>query len=257
MKVLLFNYSYCHIDNIEFYEDDEELYDIDVEEDHSFLLEGGYVVHNSAGGSAKQGRNNRFQAILPLRGKVINVEKTTINRAMENKELQALISALNVTPQANGVVPDVDDIRFKNVVIMCDADPDGAHISCLLIAFFYKFMRTLIERGHVKVAQPPLYKVRTGKKTIYIKNDEELEELRKKHKSENIEISRFKGLGEMNPDQLAETVLNPETRNLLQISIEDAARAAKTIDELFGKDAEGRKRFLSRDLNLTPNDIVE
>lgn len=251
MKVLLVNYSYCHIDSIEFFEDDEELYDVDVEEDHSFLLEGGYVVHNSAGGSAKQGRNNRFQAILPLRGKVINVEKTTINKALENKEFRSLVSALNVTPQASGVVPDVDDLRFHNIILLADADPDGAHITCLLIAFFYKFMRTLIERGHIKVAQPPLYRVRKGKKTIYLHDDEELDDYRAKHK-DNLEIGRFKGLGEMNPDQLAETVLQPSTRTLLQVSIEDAEQAANTIENLFGKDVEGRKRFLSRDLNLTP-----
>jgi DNA gyrase subunit B len=219
----------------------------DPEECELFLVEG-----DSAGGSAKQGRNNRFQAILPLRGKVRNVEKTTINKAMENRELKALISALNVTPQANGVVPDADDIRFQNVVILADADPDGAHITCLLIAFFYKFMRTLIERGHIKVAQPPLYKVRRSKKTYYIQDDEELEEMRKKYKSDNLEISRFKGLGEMNPEQLAETVLNPSTRSLVQIGIEDAEQAARTIDELFGKDVEGRRKFLSKDLNLTP-----
>jgi DNA gyrase subunit B len=219
----------------------------DPEECELFLVEG-----DSAGGSAKQGRNNRFQAILPLRGKVRNVEKTTINRAMENKELQALISALNVTPQANGVVPDADDIRFHNVVMLADADPDGAHITCLLIAFFYKFMRTLIERGHIYVAQPPLYKVRRGKNVFYILNDEELDDLKKKYKSDSLEISRFKGLGEMNPEQLAETVLNPSTRSLVQISIEDAEQAAKTIDDLLGKDVEGRRKFLSKDLNLTP-----
>jgi len=219
----------------------------DPEECELFLVEG-----DSAGGSAKQGRNNRFQAILPLRGKVRNVEKTTISRAMENRELQALISALNVTPQANGVVPDADDIRFHNVVLLADADPDGAHITCLLIAFFYKFMRTLIERGHIKVAQPPLYRVRRGKNTYYIQDDEELDTLRKKYKSDSLEIGRFKGLGEMNPDQLAETVLNPATRSLVQIGIEDAEQAARTIDELFGKDVEGRKKFLSKDLNLTP-----
>ena len=218
-----------------------------------FLVEG-----DSAGGSAKQGRNNRFQAILPLRGKVINVEKTTVNKAMENRELRALISALNVTPQANGVVPDADDLRFHNIVLLADADPDGAHITCLLITFFYKFMRTLIERGHIKVAQPPLYRVRRGKKTIYLHDDEELEEYKSKYKKDdNIEVGRFKGLGEMNPEQLAETVLNPATRSLVQISVDDAEQAAKTIDALFGKEVEGRKKFLFKDLNLTAASTVQ
>jgi len=225
----------------------------DPEECELFLVEG-----DSAGGSAKQGRNNRFQAILPLRGKVINVEKTTVNKAMENRELRSLISCLNVTPQANGVVPDIDDLRFHNIVLLADADPDGAHITCLLITFFYKFMRTLIERGHIKVAQPPLYRVRRGKKTLYLHDDEELETYKSKYKKdENIEVGRFKGLGEMNPEQLAETVLNPETRSLVQISVDDAEQAAKTIDALFGKEVEGRKKFLFKDLNLTAASTIQ
>lgn len=217
-----------------------------------FLVEG-----DSAGGSAKQGRNNRFQAILPLRGKVLNVEKSTVNKAMENKEIRSLISALNVTPQANGVVPDADDLRFHNVVLLADADPDGAHITCLLITFFYKFMRTLIERGHLKVAQPPLYRIRKGKKTYYIHDDEELENFMKKYKNDDkLDISRFKGLGEMNPDQLAETVLNPATRSLVQVSVEDAEQAAKTIENLFGKDVDGRKKFLFKELNLAAEETI-
>ena len=250
-KVLLCNYSYCHIDKIEFFENNEELYDIDVEDDHSFLLEGGYVVHNSAGGSAKQGRNNRFQAILPLRGKVINVEKTSMSKALLNKEFQSLVSALNISPKPNGQVADIDDLRFHNIILLADADPDGAHITCLLITFFYKFMRTIIEHGHLKVAQPPLYRIKDNKKIIYIKDDEELDEFKKKNSNKNIDIQRFKGLGEMNPEQLAEAVLDPKHRILLQINVDDAAECTKTIEQLFSKDVEGRKKFLEKDLDLT------
>lgn len=223
----------------------------DPEECELFLVEG-----DSAGGSAKQGRITKFQAILPLRGKVLNVEKATVNKAMENKEIRSLISALNVTPQANGVVPDVDDLRFHNIIVTCDADQDGAHIACLLLTFFYKFMRTLIERGYVKVALPPLYRVRKGKENHYLHTQEELENIQKKYKSEKLEISRFKGLGEMNPDQLAETVLNPKTRSLMQVSIEDAENAKQTIEALFGKDVEGRKKFLFKDLSLTEESSI-
>jgi len=249
-KVILANYSFCHIDKIEFYEDDEELYDIDVEEDHSFLLDGGFVVHNSAGGSAKQGRNNKFQAILPLRGKVINAEKASVSKTMENKEIRSLISALNVTPTDNGNVPDADDLRFHNIILLADGDVDGAHINCLMMSFFYNYMRTLIERGHVKIAQPPLYRVKRKNEYTYLKNDEELDEYRRKYKGEKLEINRFKGLGEMNPDQLAETVLNPETRSLITISLEDAEQAAQVVNDLMGKDSEPRKKFVFKDLDL-------
>jgi len=218
----------------------------DPEECELFLVEG-----DSAGGSAKQGRNNRYQAILPLRGKVLNVEKSSMSKALQNKEFQSLVSALNVSPKPSGQVADIGDLRFHNIILLADADPDGAHITCLLITFFYKFMRTVIEQGHLKVAQPPLYRVKDGKKVMYMHDDEELNTYLKAHKNKNPEINRFKGLGEMNPEQLAETVLNPETRSLLQITIEDAVEAKEVIEQLFGKDVEGRKKFLYKDLDLT------
>jgi DNA gyrase subunit B len=211
-----------------------------------FLVEG-----DSAGGSAKQGRNNRFQAILPLRGKVLNVEKSTMSKALQNKEFQSLVSALKISPKPSGQVADIDDIRFQKVILLADADPDGAHITCLLIAFFYKFMRTLIEHGYLYVAQPPLYRIRSGKEIIYIANDEELDNYIEKNKSKKIDINRFKGLGEMNPEELAEAVLDPRVRSLIQISVEDAIECSDTIEQLFGKDVEGRKRFLYTDLDLT------
>ncbi|TRZ48199.1 MAG: DNA topoisomerase IV subunit B, partial [Dehalococcoidia bacterium] len=235
------NHKITHIENVEELCD---VYDVEIPNTNNFALKSGVFVHNSA----KQGRDKRNQAILPLRGKVINVEKTTVNKAMENKEVRSLITALNVTPQANGVVPDADDIRYKNVIILADGDPDGAHICCLLLTFFYKFMRTLIERGHVLVACPPLYRLSKGKKIFYLKDNDELEEYFKTHKKEGYTVNRFKGLGEMNPDQLAETVLNPKTRKLIQISIDDAENAKDTVEALFGKDVAARKKFLFRDL---------
>jgi len=218
----------------------------DPEECELFLVEG-----DSAGGSAKQGRNNRFQAILPLRGKVLNVEKTTMSKALLNKEFQSLVSALNVSPKPNGQVADIDDLRFHNIIIMADADPDGAHITCLLITFFYKFMRTIIEQGHLKVAQPPLYRIKDGKSIKYLKDDDELDEFKKQNLNKNFDIQRFKGLGEMNPEQLAEAVLDPKNRILLQVSVDDAIECSNVIEQLFGKDVEGRKKFLQNDLDLT------
>jgi DNA gyrase subunit B len=239
--VINYNHKITKIEKIDKLYD---VYDVEIPNSHNFALKAGVFVHNSA----KQGRNNKFQAILPLRGKVLNVEKTTVNKAMENKELRSLITALNVTPQANGVVPDADDIRFHNVIILADGDPDGAHICCLLITFFYKFMRTLIERGNIKVACPPLYKIKKGKKIIYLKDDEELEKYFKNNGREGVEVNRFKGLGEMNPEQLTDTVLNPSTRKLIQISIEDAEQAQATVEALFGKNVEARKKFLFKEM---------
>lgn len=216
------------------------------EECELILVEG-----DSAGGSAKQGRNKRFQAILPFRGIVINAEKHLINKIMENKEIQALITALGVTPSRGGNVTDVEDLRFHKIIVCSDADPDGAHITCLLITFFYKFMRTLIEQGYVYVAEPPLFRVRRGKESVYLRDDEEIDLYREKHKNEKFEVTRFKGLGEMNPKQLAETVLDPVNRNVMKVTMEDAAEAARTVDALMGANIVGRKQFLFKDLALS------
>jgi DNA gyrase subunit B len=218
------------------------------EECEVYLVEGV-----SAGGSAKQGRNKRFQAILPFKGKVINSEKHEINKTMVNKEIMSLITALRVKPSRNGTIEEEEmkNLRYHKIILASDADPDGSHILCLMITFFFKFMRTLIEEGHVYISLPPLFRLRKGSKSIYLKDDEELDRFKEKNDMSSYEVSRFKGLGEMNPAQLAETVMNPSTRSIVQITIEDAIEANKTIEALMGDDIEGRKNFLFKELALS------
>jgi hypothetical protein len=417
-KIVLLNYTYVHPEKIEFFEDDEPMYDIAVKDDNSFLIDGGYVVHNSAAGSAKMGRNRRFQAILPFRGKVINAEKHLINKIMDNREIQSLTASLGVTPTPQGHVPDADDLKYHKIVLMCfagetqiplldgrvmtmeqlangeagekfwvystdengnfvpalgynahcsgettdlvevsfedgtslrctpehlfrvqpgtigaivkhnrwykeaqyltsedslvhidrcigkreyekmkevaacynahvanvkrikldqpikvydisvegthnfmlsncgvivsnsDADPDGSHICCLIMTFFYKYMRTLIERGHLYVSRPPLFRIKKRNDIIYLKNDDELERYRQTHDMSGTDLSRFKGLGEMNPQQLAETVLDPRTRDVVRVTIQDAEKASRTVEMLMGSDVDGRKDFLFNELAL-------
>jgi DNA gyrase subunit B len=210
-----------------------------------------YIVEgDSAGGSAKQGRDRRFQAILPLRGKILNVEKTSLDKALGNKEIQALITALGT-----GIGDDfnVNNLRYNRIIIMTDADVDGSHIRTLLLTLFFRYMEALVEDGHLYIAQPPLFRVQVtnrvdGKNkrdSRYVYNEGALLKLRKELGDESVKLEqRYKGLGEMNPEQLWETTMNPENRTLLQVSVDDAAEADRTFDMLMGSSVPPRRRFI-------------
>jgi len=204
-----------------------------------YLVEG-----DSAGGSAKQARDRSFQAILPLRGKILNVEKAGITRALSSLEIQAMITAFGtgVSEEFN-----LDNARYHKVIIMTDADVDGAHIRCLLLTFFYRFMRPMIDAGYVYIAQPPLYKITYGKKHDYAYTDRQLQQfLAALPETTKYNLQRYKGLGEMNPEQLWETTMDPANRTLLQVSLDDALAAEEAIVDLMGDQVEPRKQFIQR-----------
>lgn len=200
----------------------------DVERTELFIVEG-----DSAGGSAKQARNREFQAILPLRGKILNVEKARIDKILSSEEIKAMISAIGA---GIGDEFDISKLRYGKIIIMTDADVDGAHIRTLLLTFFFRYMRDLVDKGHVYIAQPPLYRIRARGKERYVYSEKELEGAR--------DVQRFKGLGEMNPEQLWETTMNPETRRLLRVTIQDAIEADRLFTILMGENVAERRRFI-------------
>lgn len=211
-----------------------------------FIVEG-----DSAGGSAKQGRSRLFQAILPIRGKILNVEKATLDRILANEEIRALFTAMGT---GFGGDFDLSKARYHKLVIMTDADVDGAHIRTLLLTLFYRYMRPVVEAGFVYIAQPPLYQVKQGKKMVYLDSDEELDNLLKEWPlAPKPVIQRYKGLGEMDAEQLWETTMNPENRRLLQITVEDAIEADQVMDMLMGDRVEPRRKFIEDNARYVQN----
>jgi len=211
-----------------------------------YLVEG-----DSAGGSAKQGRDRKFQAILPLKGKILNVEKTRLDKILANDEIRTLITAMGTGIGQDDFDPE--KARYHKIIIMTDADVDGAHIRTLLLTFFFRYMRGLIEKGFVYIAQPPLYRVAKAKEEHWIYTDEELEAAVKRLGKDSVNIQRYKGLGEMNPEQLWKTTMDPERRTLLQVAIDDAVEADHTFTILMGDQVEPRRQFIEKNAKYVKN----
>lgn len=226
---------------IERLEECMDVYDFEVPHTHNFALANGVFVHNSA----KQGRDRKFQAILPLRGKILNVEKARLTKILKNEEIRALITAIGAGI-GEGEEFDINKARYHKIIIMTDADVDGSHIRTLLLTLFYRYMRQLIDTGYVYIAQPPLFKVKKGKVEFYVYNEEELTRKLAEMGRDGIALQRYKGLGEMNPQQLWETTMSPETRTMLKVTLEDAIKADEIFTILMGDKVEPRREFIER-----------